>query len=260
MTRTLLELAGAHNLLLEWTARTLRARYHQSVLGWLWAVIQPLAQAGVLAVVFTAVVPVRSGPTPYFLFVFAATSVWAFLASSLVDMSSAVVDNVTLVNKVRFVRAALPLGTMLARLVDCGITLALVVALAMWSGVWRPGPSIVAVPAVIAVQMALVGGLGLAAAAANVFVRDVRSLLQLGLQLWFYASPVLYPVEQVPQWAQPYYALNPMVGILDAYRAVLLRAAWPGPDFLLAAIVSICVGLGGLALFASLEPRFADAL
>jgi lipopolysaccharide transport system permease protein len=261
MTATLVELGRSSNLLFEWTGRTLRARYQQSVMGWLWAVLQPLAQAAILAVVFTYVVPVDTGDTPYLLFVFAGSSVWAFSATSLADMTGAVSDNMTLVNKVHFARAVLPLASMIARLADMGLALAVVWGLALVGGVTSAvSPALLALPVVAAVHALLVVGIGLAASAIHVFVRDVRSIVQLGTQVWFYSTPILYPAERVPSWARPYYDLNPMVGVVESYRAVLLNGAWPDGRLAGAALVSATLAVVGYMLFLKLEPRFADVV
>jgi lipopolysaccharide transport system permease protein len=260
VTTAVFPLWQSRNLLVEWTLRVLRGRYEQSVLGWLWAVIQPATQAAILAVIFTKVVPVETSGSPYLLFVFAATAPWAFLAMSVTDMTASIVDNMNLVNKVHFAREVLPTATMLARLADLGITLLFVIALATWFGVPWVSPALLALPVVVAVQVLLIFGIGLASAALNVFVRDIRSMVQLGLQLLFYASPVLYPTGKVPASLRPYYHLNPMTGILDAYRAVLIDATWPTASFGVAVLVSMLAAALGYWLFSVLSHRFADVV
>jgi lipopolysaccharide transport system permease protein len=250
----------ARSLLREWTGRTLRARYQQSLLGWLWAFIQPAAQAAILTVVFTRLVPVDTGGTPYVAFVYLATAAWAFLASSLVDMTSSLVDNMNLVNKIYFPREVLPLAAMLARLVDFGIAGALFIGIAAYGRIPIVPIGLLMLPIVVAIQMALVVGLGLAGAAMNVFVRDVRSVLLLVMQLWFYASPVIYPVQAVPEQYRWFYDLNPMVGIIEAYRDLLLRGRIPGASLTTAAIVTLVLCGFGYVLFKRVEFRFADVV
>jgi len=255
--RTLL---ASHNLVTEWTVRTLRARYQQSLLGWLWAVVQPATQAVILAVIFTWVVPVDTGPTPYLMFSFVATAPWTFLSGALTDMTNSLVENMNLVNKVYFPREALPAATMLARLVDFAVALGFIFVLALYFQLPTLSLALAALPAIALVQMVLTAGLGLAGAALNVFVRDVRSVLALGLQLWFYATPVLYPIDKVPAALRPYFDVNPMTGIVEAYRAVLLRAEWPDQSFLVSAAVSALVLIIGYGLFKRVEFRFADVV
>jgi lipopolysaccharide transport system permease protein len=253
------EFVQAQGLLREWVVRTLRARYQQSLLGWLWAFIQPATQAAVYTVVFTRLVPVDTGGPPYAAFAYVATASWAFLAASLTDMTNSLVDNMSLVNKIYFPREVLPAACMLARLVDLGIAAALFVGVAVYFGLPSSPATLPMLLIVLLLQLLLISGLGLATAALNVFVRDVRSVLVLVLQVWLYASPVIYPVEAVPDRYRAVYSLNPMVGIIEGYRAVLLKGSVPSPELLLpAAAVAVASFVCGYWLFKRLEFRFAD--
>jgi lipopolysaccharide transport system permease protein len=248
----------ARDLLREWTSRNIRARYQQSALGWLWAVIQPVAQVAMFTVIFTVVVPVNTGDIPYILFVYVSMVPWTFLTSSLTDMSDSLVGNMGLITKIYFPREVLPVAAMLARLMDLGVAAVLIVILML---IYQPSLSPVGllfVPVILAIQLALILGLGLAAAAANVFFRDVRSLLGLGLQLWFYAAPIIYPVTLVPERLQPFYFLNPMAGILESYRDVLLRGTLPGGYLISSAVLSLVIFLVGYWFFKRVEFQFAD--
>ncbi len=260
MNEALLALWGARGLLREWTNRTVRARYQQSLLGWLWALIQPAASVAVLAVIFTAFVPVPSDGVPYVLFSYAAVAPWALLSSSLNDMSGSLVQNMELVTKIYFPREVLPLAALLARLLDFGVACALLVLLMIAFGAPAFPLGWLCFPLVVAVQLALICGIGLACAALNVFVRDVQPLLTLALQLWFYASPIIYPASLVPAALRPVYFLNPMAGILEAYRDILLHARPPGAYFTSAAAISLLVLVGGYTLFKRAELRFADVI
>ncbi|GAB4544519.1 MAG: ABC transporter permease [Anaerolineae bacterium] len=258
MLATVTNLAQAKDLLWEWTGRNVRARYQQSALGWLWAVIQPAAQVGIFAIIFTLVVPVNTGETPYVLFSYVAMVPWTLLATSLPDMSNSLVDNMILVTKIYFPREVLPMAAMLARLMDFGVAAVLVVFLMLYYQT-PPFPlGWLFLPVILAVELVLILGLGLACAALNVFFRDVRSLLVLGLQVWFYASPIIYPVSLVPSWLRPIYFLNPMAGVISAYRDVLLEGQLPGPYLGIAALISLVVFLSGYWFFKRVEFQFAD--
>jgi len=252
------ELLGARDLLWQWTGRTLQARYQQSLLGWLWAFVQPATQAAVFAVIFTYLVPVETGGTPYPVFAYVATTAWAFLAASLTDMTNSLVDNMNLVTKIYFPREVLPVAYMLARLADFAIAAVLFVVIALYYQVPFYPAGLLVLPVVLLVQTVLVVGLGLAAAGMNVFVRDVRSVLVLVMQVWFYASPVIYPIDAVPAHYRALYALNPMVGIIESYRDVLLRARMPDTYLLSAALVATVVFVLGYWFFQRVESRFAD--
>lgn len=251
-------LLQARDLLWEWTARNVRARYQQSALGWLWAVIQPAAQAALFTFIFTLIVPIDTGKVPYVVFSYVAMVPWTFLASSLIDMSDSLVANMGLVTKIYFPREILPVAATLARLLDFVVSACLLVILMIWFRMPFFPAGWLFLPLILAVQIALVLGLGVGLAASNVFFRDVRSLLILGLQLWFYASPIIYPVTMVPESLRLYYYLNPMAGILEAYRDVLLRGQLPGPYIVLSATIAVAVFVVGYWFFKRVEYQFAD--
>jgi lipopolysaccharide transport system permease protein len=248
----------AGDLLREWTSRNIRARYQQSALGWLWAVVQPVAQVAMFTLIFTLIVPVNTGDIPYVLFSYVAMVPWTFLATSLTDMSNSLVDNMILVTKIYFPREVLPVAAMLARMMDFGVAAVLVVILMLFYQPPLFPAGLLFLPVILAVQLALMLGLGLAASAANVFFRDVRSLLTLGLQLWFYASPIIYPATLVPERLRSLYFLNPMTGIIESYRDVLLRGTLPGPYLAISAVIALVIFLIGYWFFKRVEFQFAD--
>ena len=185
MTGSAAAVVEARGLLWSWTARNVRARYQQSILGWLWAIVQPAAQVAIFSVVFTWIVRVDTGGTPYVLFSYVGIVPWTLLAMSLPDMANSLVDNLALVTKIYFPREVLPLGAMFARLLDFVVAAALIVVLLVY---YHVPPFLLGwlfLPLILLIELALIIGIGLACAALNVMFRDVRSLLVLGLQLWF---------------------------------------------------------------------------
>ena len=254
----MMSLYKSRDLLREWTSRNISARYQQSVLGWLWAIIQPTAQVAIYTIVFTMVVRIDTGNIPNVIFSYTAMGPRTLLATSLTDMSNSLVDNMSLVNKIYFPREILPVAALLARLMDFAVAAVLIVVLMAIYKVQVFPLGLLWVPVILAIQMVLMLGIGLATAAANVFVRDIRSLVVLGLQLWFYASPIIYPATAVPEYLRPYYYLNPMNGIIEAYRDVLLRSQLPGSYLLPSAIISVIIFVVGYWFFKRVEFQFAD--
>ncbi len=255
---TINEFINARDLLWAWTGRILRARYQQSVLGGLWILIQPIATVTIFTVIFTLVIPIDTSPIPYVVFNYAALAPWLLFASTLTDMANSLIENMQLITKVYFPREVLPIAALLTRLIDFFIALGLLVILMIYFQLPFTPSTWLYLPVILAIQLALTLGLGLMLAAANVFYRDVKPLLTLAIQLWFYASPVLYPVARIPAWLRPYYELNPMAGILEAYRSVLLYGQAPGPSLLPAALIAIVVFLAGYTFFKRVEFQFAD--
>jgi len=258
MITTIRNLVHSKDLLLTWTSRTIQARYQQSVLGWIWAVIQPVAQAVIFTVIFTFFVPINTGDIPYIIFAYSAMVPWTLLASSLPDMSGAIVGNMSLVTKIYFPREILPIAAVLARLIDFGVAAVLLAVLIIIFRMPIYPPGLFFLPIILAIQLMLIIGLGLASAGANVFFRDIQPLLVLVIQLWFYASPIIYPVTSVPPQLLPFYFLNPMAGILVAYRDVLLYGRIPGTYLIPSAIVALIIFLGGYWFFKRVEYLFAD--
>jgi len=250
----------ARDLLWAWTTRNIQARYQQSALGWLWAIVQPGAQVIIFTLIFTRFVPIDTGSIPYPVFSFVAVTPWTFLAASLTDMSQALVANMNLVNKIYFPREVLPIAAMLARLLDFGVAVCLLVLLMLYYRAPAYPAGWLFLPVILIIQLALILGLGLASAAANVFFRDVQSLLTLGLQVWFYACPIIYPATMVPEPIRPFYFLNPMAGVIEAYRDVLLNGRLPGNYLIISAGMALGIFVIGYWFFKRVEFQFADII
>jgi lipopolysaccharide transport system permease protein len=250
----------ARELLHVWTAREIRARYKQSFFGVAWALFQPVALSAVFALVFSYIVHVPSDGVPYPIFVYSAMLPWTFFARALTAAVSSIVTNMNLVTKIAFPREVLPIATIATHFVDYLCGFAVLVAMLVYYQV-DVGPSLLLVPVILAVQLALMIGLALAAAAANVFFRDVNQMVPLLLQVWMYACPIIYPLSLLPAWLRPWYLLNPMAGIIDAYRQVIVKGTLPdGQAFGIAAVVSVVVAIAGFAVFRRLEDQFADVI
>jgi homopolymeric O-antigen transport system permease protein len=250
----------ARELLWIWTAREVKARYKQSLLGFGWAVFQPLALSAVFALVFSYFVRVPSDGVPYPLFIYTAMLPWTFFARAVTAAVPSIVGNMSLVTKIYFPREVLPIATVATHLVDylCGLS----VLVAMLAYYQVPvTPLLLLVPVILAIQLTLMVGLALGAAAANTFFRDVNQIVPLLLQIWMYACPIIYPLSLVPSWLRSWYLLNPMAGIIDAYRQVIVKGALPDWYALgIAAIVSGAVAVAGYLMFKRLEDQFADVI
>lgn len=254
------DLSGTQELLWAWTVRTVKARYQQSLLGGIWAVLQPAASAVIFSIIFTRFVPIDTNGIPYIVFSYVALVPWTLFSGAVSDMVDSLVSNMNLISKIYFPREVLPFAVALARLLDFAIAFAILILLMLLYQMPVFTPSWLWLPVVILVQLLFTAGVGLFGAALNVFYRDMRHLFSLVLQLWLYASPIIYPVSAVPEQYRTLYFLNPMAGILTAYREVILYQQAPGSYFLVAAILSLLAFLGGYWFFRRVEPRFADVV
>ena len=261
MQNTLVRTFGTHrDLLVAWTFRILRARYQQSFLGFLWAILQPAAQVLVFTIIFTTFVQINTGNTAYVLFSSVAMVPWAFFSNSLNDMVGSLVENMSLVTKIYFPREIFPLSALLARFADFLISSIMVVLLMLYFGTQVYLLGLIFLPLIVLVQMTLALGIGLIGAAINVFYRDIKHLFTLGLQLWLYASPVIYPIDRVPERFRSLYYLNPMAGVITSYRDVLLYQQLPSTPLLISAVMAVAILVIGYWFFKRVEFQFADVV
>ncbi len=216
-------------LLYVWTSREIRARYRQSALGFGWALITPIVQMVVISVIFGGFLRVPSSSTdiPYPVFAYVALLPWQFFAGGINGAVPSVRNNMQLVTKIYFPREILPFSAVLSRLVDFLIGALVFVGLVIYFqmpiyGTW------LFVPILILIQIVLAMGFGILGAAVSVFLRDISFAVPLALQLWMYATPIIYDVSEVPEQLLPIYSLNPMVGIITSYRLVILEGQLPG--------------------------------
>lgn len=260
LAAALRDLYRSRDLLLTWTRREFQVRYSQSLLGATWAVLQPLAVMSIMTLVFSFFLKVPTGGVPYVLFSYVGVLSWTFFANSVGQAVTSLVSNMSLVGRIYFPREILPIASILVGLADFLVAALLLGPMLAWHGV-AVGGALAWLPLVLAVQMILMIALSLAVSAVTVFFRDVRFLVPLALQVWMYASPVIYPVEQVPEWLQSVYFVNPMAVVVDAYRRALFfdaaPRAWP---FIWAALSSVLLLIGSYVAFKRAERRFADVI
>jgi len=269
------ELVEARELFRNLTLRELRSKYKRSTLGWTWSLVNPLATMVIYSVVFQFVLKVPpdrgvpSGLENFPLFLLCGLLPWNFLATGMLGGMSAPLENSGLIKKVYFPREVLTASVVASWAVQ--FTIELVALLAVMLAVGNIAfPFLPGVVVVLLIQMMFVYGLGLGLGAANVYFRDVQHFVGIALQLWFYATPIVYPLSFVPERAHIFgaeipfrrlYELNPMVRFIEAYRDLFYHLRYPplvDIAYLLGA--SVLVLVIGRTIFLRLEPRFAEEL
>jgi lipopolysaccharide transport system permease protein len=239
--------------------RDLKVRYKQAIFGAGWALLQPLAAAGVFTLVFRRLARMPSDGVPYLLFAFVGVSVWAYFSTAVTKATQMLVQNVALVSKVYFPRILAPTAAVLPPLVDLGVSLsALVVLIPLTDG--RVSWNALTLPLWVVPLVAAALGVGLLLGALNVTYRDVNHGVTLLVQLWLFASPVAYPSSAVPEDLRPLYFLNPVAGTIEGFRWALVAAPWPGPGLFLSFVTTVLLLLAGGAYFLRTERRFADVI
>jgi lipopolysaccharide transport system permease protein len=254
------ELIKARELLFTWTLRDFKVRYSQSVLGAAWAIVQPLSLMVVYSVIFSVFVRVPTDGIPYPVFAYTALLPWTFFANSLSFAIPSLVNNMNLVGKIYFPREILPLSAIIVCMVDFLIASSIFVLMLLFYRV-AVGPVILLIPLVLLIQVILTFGISLLASAVNVFYRDVRFVIPLTLQIWMYLSPIIYPVNLVPERFRPFYFLNPMAVLIDTYRRTILLNRMPDWPYLgLAALLSSLLTIVAYRYFKRAEREFADLI
>jgi len=256
---TLREIWRYRELLYFLVWRDVKVRYKQTALGAGWAIIQPLMTMVVFTIFFGRLAKVPSDGLPYPVFSLTALVPWTHFASALAGGTASVGGYQHIISKVYFPRLIIPIGAVVAPLVDFAIGFAILIGFMAWYRI-VPGPSIVWLPALMLLALATAAGVGVWLAALNVRYRDVRYVVPFVVQLWMFATPVAYPASLVPTRWRAVYGLNPMAGVIEGFRWALAGGPAPGVITLVSAAVVAVLIAGGAIYFRRLEGTFADVI
>ena len=255
-----LSLAAYYELLMNLTRREVKGRYSQSLFGAGWAIAQPLATMAVFTLVFARLGQIPSGGAPYPLFAYAALVPWFFFSNTVTSGTMSLITYRNIVTKTYFPREIVPLAQVCSRLVDFGAAASLYVLLMIYYGV-QLGRWGALVPLFLLLLLVFTIGITLITSALNVFYRDVNPVVQISLQLWLYLTPVAYPLAAVPERYKPLFLLNPLTGVVEGLRAVLVFGR--EPEWVVVGIsAALILGIfaGGLVLFKKTDKYFADVI
>lgn len=239
--------------------RDVRVRYKQAVFGMGWAVMQPLLGAAVLTLVFQRFVGLEGDGTPYLVFGLAGYALWTYVSSAVNAARTSVLANAPLVTRVPFPRIALPLAAVLPPLLDLAVVFPVVVMVAGINGV-APGPELMVAPLFVVATAGVALGIGGLFGSLSVLFRDVHHVFTFGIQLWLFASPVAYPDSLVEGWLRWVYALNPLVGLLEAWRWSVAGGPAPGAELGVSTVSAVVVLGAGIFVFQRVEHLFPDVI
>lgn len=260
MVPSLVELWRRRDLLWHMTVRHLRGQYKQSILGYAWAILNPLSLMLTLSFVFSILLKFEIPNVPYPLFLFVGLLPWIFFSAAVSSATDSITGAFSLVTKVYFPREVLPMAAVFTKIVDLGFGMMILVALMVyldyplqWTIVW--------VPVLFFIHLIFTMGIAFPLAALNLFFHDVRFLVGVVLTLWFYLTPVIYAVNMVPEKYEIVFKWNPNATFIIAYRNVALYGVSPGTDAVLRGLgIALLAFLIGYFLFKRMEPRFADRI
>jgi ABC-type polysaccharide/polyol phosphate export permease len=243
-------------ILLALARNEFHARYRAQALGVLWSVFSPLVQMGLISAVVGRLLHVPNLPV----FMLIGIVVWQWVTSGLNSATRSFVDQGELVRRTAFPRALLPVAVLLGYAVNLGLDLLVLTALsAVWPGAFRLSPALLCVPLLLALLLAALSGAALAAAALNVLYRDVAYAVTTALSLLYWATPIVYPLEVIPEPYRALVRLNPLAGIVTALRGAIMHGAFPAASEWLAMAAASALALGlGFLVYRRCEPALLD--
>jgi lipopolysaccharide transport system permease protein len=250
------------------TWRDVKVRYKQTLLGVSWAIIQPVLQMVVFTLLFNRVANLSSDGVPYPLFNLAALLPWRIFAKALNDAGRSLVSNRNMVTKVYFPRLVIPLASVMGGVVDFGFGFLVLAGMIAYyhflpgSGFqFQPSLALLALPIFLLLALLTALGVSLWLSALNVIYRDVGYALAFLTELWFFVTPIVYSSSEIPNNLRLLYALNPMTGVVEAFRWALVNTQTaPGPMVAVSALVSLGILISGLFYFRRMERVFADEI
>ena len=255
----LAELWYFRELLYFLTLRDVKVRYKQTVMGLAWVIIQPLGTMLIFTLVFNRFVRLDAGPLPYPLFALSGLLLWLFFANAVTNSTNSLISNANLITKVYFPRMFIPAASVGAGLVDLGVAFLLLIVMCFYYGVSLT-LHILFLPLIILLMTLLALGVGLLSAALTVKYRDLRHALPFIIQLWMFASPVIYPVSVVPEKWKWLLTVNPVAGIIEGFRASLTGVPFNWFHLSLSAAITLALLVCSVYVFRRFEDTFADVV
>lgn len=240
--------------------RDIKVRYKQTVLGATWAIIQPFFTMIVFSLFFGRLAKIPSDGIPYPLFSYSALVVWTFFASSMGLASNSLVGNANLIKKVYFPRMAIPIATVLSCLVDFMLAFTVLIGMIFYYGM-VPTINMIWLPFLLLLALITSLGTSLWLCAMNIQFRDVRYAVPFLIQMWLFATPIVYPSSMIPDRWRTLYGINPMVGVVEGFRWALLGIdTEPGSIIIVSTLAALVFLVSGALFFRHLEKTFADVV
>jgi len=239
--------------------RDVKVLYAQTVMGFAWAVLNPLIQIIIFSIIFGKVAKLPTDGIPYVLFSTVAIIPWTYMSEAMSASSQSLVGGQSMLGKVYFPRIIFPLTPVLAKLVDFSISLLLLVGVMFYYRI-EPTWNLVYLPFLIVLMMSIPAGLGMWLSALAIRFRDVKFAMPFVIRMLIYSAPVLYTASSIPEQYRLLYSLNPIVAVIEGYRACLLGLPMPWEYILPGTLVAVIILFGGALYFRKMEYVFVDVI
>lgn len=252
------ELKEYKDLLYFWVLREIKILYKQTVLGFTWALIRPVASMIVFTVIFGNLAKVPSDGIPYPIFSYAALMPWTYFSQSLSKSTQSLISQANVISKIYFPRIIIPMAPVIAGLLDFSLSFVVLIGMMFWFGI-VPTWQILYLPLLVLLMILTASGMGMWMSALGIQYRDVRQAIQFVVRLLMYATPVVWPVSLIPAKYRLIYGLYPMAGVIEGFRSALIgKNPMPWDLILMGSIGAIVVFVTGAFYFQRMEKNFAD--
>lgn len=260
MLRLIRELIEYREVLITLIIRDIKVRYKQTIIGAVWAILQPVFMMWIFSIIFDKFTNLPSEGAPYYIFCLTALVPWTFFTNCMNLAIPGLVENESLITKIYFPREFLPLSGICAALVDFSIAVVIYALILFWAGISTSVTVIMVIPLFL-IQMLFTLGMVFFASALNVFYRDVKFIIPFIIQIGMFATPIVYSTVMISDKYKAMYMLNPLAGVIDGYRKAILSGAMPNPHYTANAFwVSLIIFVLGYGYFKFVEASFADAV
>jgi lipopolysaccharide transport system permease protein len=250
---------GIPRTLITFVTRDIKVRYKQTVLGAAWAIIQPLFMMVVFSLFFGRLAKIPSEGIPYPIFSYAALLPWTLFAEGISRSTNSMISNANIMTKVYFPRLIMPVSGVISPLVDFSIAFVILLVMMLYFG-FVPTWNVLWLPVFMLLALMTSLGVGLWLSALNVQYRDFQYTVPFLIQLWLFASPVVYPSTLLPQPYRTIYGLNPMAGVIEGFRWALLGTTPPSSMMAVSAVIVLVILISGAFYFKHMEKTFADVV
>jgi lipopolysaccharide transport system permease protein len=239
--------------------RDVKVLYAQTILGLSWAILQPLIQIIIFTIIFGKVAKIPTDGIPYFLFSSVAIIPWTYMSQSMVASSQSLITGQNLLGKVYFPRLIFPITPVLAKMVDFGISLLIILILSLYYHI-LPTWNLLLLPLFIALMICISAAVGLWLSALAIRFRDVKHAMPFVIRMLMYSAPIVYSASSIPEVYRFLYSLNPLVGVIEGYRACLLGTPYPWQYIWPGIIITFILLISGLHHFKKMERVFVDVI
>lgn len=239
--------------------REIKVLYAQTILGFSWAILVPLIQIVIFTIIFGKVAKLPTDGIPYFLFSSVAIIPWTYMSQAMTQSSQSLVGGQHLLAKVYFPRLLFPLTPVLARLIDFGISIFIIIGVALYYKV-LPTWNLLLLPLFVVLMMSIPAGIGLWLSALAIRFRDVKHAMTFVVRMLIYTAPIVYSASSIPESYRMLYSLNPIVGVIEGFRASLLGTPVPWSFILPGIMTSFILLFGGALYFKKMEWLFVDVI